>query len=391
MAQYYYTWTSQDSAQSFPLKSAKDDVLILENGQEIIDLSSLSYQASFGQSCQQILSEMTQQMKQHSLASPKADFKLKTSVTEQLLKLINLKGKIFYTVSGAESIENALKMAREINKRKVVACRQVSYHGASLGALSITGDWRNQAHETVDDWTLRIPEPNQDPDGSLAIKTMEDLGADKIAALCLETITGGNGVFEASQIWWSNLSNYCKEKDIFLILDEVICGFYRTGKPFGFQHYQLEPDFITLSKSLSGGYIPFGAVWTSDKVAQFYEKNVLACGLTNYAHPLGLAATVGVLKIINDNTFKKNLDELIKVFQRSLKELSKLPQVEEIRQVGLLAAIETNSSPDFETFLKNGIYLIKVKNRIMLAPNLNIQPQRLEDSLKKLATILEKQ
>jgi taurine---2-oxoglutarate transaminase len=290
MKNYFYTWTNQTKVQNFYLRSTKGHQLVLANNKIAYDLSSMSCQVSFGYSCENILSAIQTQLKTLPMASPKADFPLKSEVTDDLINLINLEGKIFYTVSGAESVENAIKMARQIKKQNIIVARQKSYHGATLGALSLTGDWRNKDHQTIDDWTLRIPEPCDDPDATKAIDIINKCGIDKIAAICLETITGGNGVYLASKTWWDNISTFSKTNKIFLILDEVICGFYRTGKAFGFQHYDLQPDFITLSKSISGGYVPFGAVWTSSEVAHYYDKNVLSSGLTNYAHPLGLAA-----------------------------------------------------------------------------------------------------
>src|SRR5690606_31748716 len=123
-------------------------------------------------------------------------------------------------------------IARDISKKQIVLARSRSYHGATLGALSVTGDWRNEAHQTVSDWTVRIPEPSEDPDLEKTKAIIEETGAENIAAFCLESITGANGVIIPPQSWWDGINKLAKQYDLFLIIDEVLCGFERTGKPF---------------------------------------------------------------------------------------------------------------------------------------------------------------
>ncbi|MBT7608155.1 MAG: aminotransferase class III-fold pyridoxal phosphate-dependent enzyme [Bacteriovoracaceae bacterium] len=389
MKNYFYTWTDQSKAKHFEFESAANHILSLKDNKKVYDLSSLSCQASFGHSCDEIIQSIQKQMVSFSMASPKADFSLKENVTNSLLKLLKLKGKIFYTVSGAESIENALKMARDIKQKKIIVARQKSYHGATLGALSVTGDWRNLSHETLDDWTLRIPEPKDDPDATQAISLMNKCGVQKIAAICLETVTGGNGVFLADQKWWDKISSYCNKKQIFLILDEVLCGFYRTGPPFGFQDYNLRPDFVTLSKSITGGYIPFGAVYTSLEVAKYYDDHVLSCGLTNYAHPLGLAALDAILKLTASKDFLENLIQRELEFESMLRAIEKLDSVKEVRYKGLLAAIDMHRPPSFDDFLNNGNYLMVGDKTIILAPALNYSAEDFKKALHFFKTTLE--
>ena len=168
---YFFTWANQSSPTKIEFESNQDHFFVLKNGSKVYDLSSISFQASFGLNNEKIKEAIKKQLDSFSVVSPKAVFPLKDQATYKLLSHLDgykrqinaLDGKVFYTLSGAESVENALKMARQIKKKNVVLCRQRSYHGASLGALSVTGDWRNQPHETIDEWTARIPEPHNDP------------------------------------------------------------------------------------------------------------------------------------------------------------------------------------------------------------------------------------
>ena len=90
-----------------------------------------------------------------------------------------------------------------------------------------------------------------------------------------------------------------------VIVDEVVCGFFRTGKPFGFQNYSIKPDAICMAKAISGGFVPFGAVFFSEDVAKIFDNKILSAGLTNYARPLGVSAALSVLDIVSSNTFRK--------------------------------------------------------------------------------------
>lgn len=386
---YLFTWSKQKQASHFFPLSAKGTTLSTDKG-DIWDLSSLSFHSSFGHSPLPITKAIAQQLETMPMASAKAVFPLKNEVTQKLLDYLKLGGgKIFYTVSGAESVENALKIAREIKKKKYILARQVSYHGATLGALSVTGDWRNPVHLTASEWTTRIPEPGDDPDLKKTREIILKTGPENIAALILETVTGGNGVIIPPLSWWQGIQKLCREFDIFLIADEVICGFERTGKPFGFSHFNLKPDMVTMAKGISGGIIPFGALWVSDKISNYYEDHILCCGLTNYAAPLGLAALKGVFNLIETESFQKNLNILIQYFNQRLEAMKSIPMVTGVRQIGMLAAIDLTKTISWDHFIKNNIYLLSYEKRIILSPALNYDLEEFELAMNQLELILK--
>ncbi len=386
---YYISWTKQNGAATFEIESAKDATITTTDGKNIIDMTSISYQAHFGHSPQKIIKKIKNQLDKLPMTSPKGRFSLKDESTIRLMKYMQKPdGKIFYTTGGAETIENALKIARDYTKKKIVLARKNSYHGATMGALSVTGDWRNPPHQLPNDWVVRIPEPMEDNSYQKIEKIVSEIGSDKIAAIILETITGGNGVIIPSEQWLKNISDLCKKNSILLILDEVVCGFMRTGLPFGYMHFNVEPDLICLAKGITGGMIPFGALWTSNKIAQFYEENVLCCGLTNYAHPLGIAAMSGVLDIVEDKSFNQNLSQRISEFKTLLNSFKNISSVKDIRQIGMLAAIDLNITIDGKKFLNEGIYLVSQTNRIILAPPLTIDQDTLKTAMNKIAIVL---
>ncbi len=393
---FYYTWTAQKEAPSIEVLST-DQFQYTVKGQkkEIIDLSSLSFQASFGLRNKTIQQSIYHQYQILPAADPKMTWPKKQETSLHLKKILKCQdGKIFYCLSGAEAIENALKMARDFTGRKVIASRQKSYHGASLGAISISGDWRNQGTLTTDDWILRLPEPTEDLQAEATKKTIERYGPQKIAAICLETITGANGVIIPPQSYYDGIQNICNQYGILLILDEVVCGLGRTGKNMGFHHFSIEPDFVCMAKSLTGGFFPMGAIWTHQNIADYYENHTLHCGLTHYAHPIGLSAISQICTLIEKNKFKQELNQLITHFHQQLNNLTNISSVSEIRKIGMLAAIEVNPQLpqlDWIKALSFGISAIIKTHTIILAPALNMPQEVLETGMQRLSQYLENQ
>ena len=389
---FYFTWTKQRTANHFNIVKSEGTELITSEGSKIFDFMSTNFQASFGHSNKLITENILNQIKQMSVAPPKGVFPLKIEVTKLLKKFLKLeKGKIFYTTSGAEAIENALKIARQTTGKKLVLARKKSYHGATLGALSVTGDWRGENHHSVADWTIRVPEPEDDPNLEETKKIINKVGKENIACFVLETISAMNGVIIPQKSWWDEIQQLAKENNILIILDEVSTGFGRTGENFAFHHYGLQPDIVCMSKAITGGYIPFGAIWTSEIISNYYEENTLSCGLTSYAHPLGLAAMKGVLENFNNSEFCENKKILEAQFKNKLEEIKNLPKVKNIKQIGLLSAIQIKPELklNWEDGIKVGLHLAFKEDIIILAPPFVTEKEKLKnafDSLKKLLT-----
>lgn len=388
---FYATWSKQSGTSAIELEKAIDDEFVLRDGRRIFDFLSTSFQASFGHSHPHIIERIKRQTDSLSIACPKADFELKDRVSFRLLDRLNLGvGRLFYTSGGAESVENALKIARHWTGRKIVLARRRSYHGASLGAMSVSGDWRSDPHVNFSEGTVRIPEPYDDPSCEETRQIILATGPQKIAAVILETITGANGVIIPSQTWWHAIQSLCREFGILLISDEVLCGFGRTGPDFGIHHFGVQPDVVCLSKAISGGYIPFGAVWTSERIAERYDREVFACGLTNYAHPLGLAALDAVLDILQDEGFQRQKRSLEAQWSRRLDELRAHQMVADVRWQGLLAAIDLKvAAPTWIEMISRGVHAFSKNQMIVLAPPLMANSQRLDRAIAAVTTAIE--
>jgi taurine--2-oxoglutarate transaminase len=169
-------------------------------------------------------------------------------------------------------------------------------------------------------------------------------GPGSVAAVILEPVPGANGVLVPPPEYWPIVRRACDAEGALLIADEVLTGFGRTGKPFGFQHWDVVPDLITVAKGLASGYATIGAVIVHERVAKHFDDHVLACGLTYYAHPTACAAALETLKVYEDEHMYENAARLGPVLRRELDRvaagLSGLPAPAFVRSLGLLGALE---------------------------------------------------
>ncbi|MCB9062976.1 MAG: aminotransferase class III-fold pyridoxal phosphate-dependent enzyme [Halobacteriovoraceae bacterium] len=382
MSSYFYTWNKQN-IHPYTLESVSDESFKLkEFPHELYDLSSLSFQASFGFNHQNLLPQQFE-MNECLQAIPRFKSELTELVSKELLNLLNVQeGKIFYTVSGAESVENALKIVRKVSGKNVIAAQSKSYHGATLGAISVTGDWRNKESSTIDEWTLRIPDVETDTTGDQTCKFLENY-KDKIAAVILEPISAINGVYTGSPFYWKKLRKWCTDNKVFLIFDEVVTGIYRTRDAFAFQTIGIQPDIVCMAKALTNGFFPMGALWANKVICDYFEENILACGLTNYSHPLGIKIIHNVLKLCKDGDFQKQRERNIDIFNDFI---SSIPL--KTRSHGLLGAIELNQAISYEDLYAKGLYIVQRGNTLILAPHLNADEENLSIALKKLTKFL---
>ena len=231
---YYISWSAQKNATSLKVKSNTDCIMHLESGENLVDLSGISFQAGFGLNNQTILNSVKKQIDQSmAIASPKAQFPLKDEMANKLIQLVGLEGKIFWTVSGAESVENALKMIKIATGKNKILARKRSYHGATMGALAATGDWRHEPYFPNGSDTIRIPEPVDDPDLTKTRDIISKHGPENIAAFIIETVSGGNGVWVLPDEWWAGIQALCDEFDIKLGYKHIHLIQVENGKDAG--------------------------------------------------------------------------------------------------------------------------------------------------------------
>jgi taurine--2-oxoglutarate transaminase len=312
--------------------------------------------------------------------------------------------KVFFTLGGAEANENAIKIARAVTGRTKLVSRYRSYHGASLGALALTGDWRRPAAEPTIPGVTHILDCYCDrcPFGKVVESCARECATQldtvlplegNVAAVFLEPVPGANGVLVPPPEYWPLVRAACDRHGALLVADEVLTGFGRTGKPFGFQHWDVVPDLITVAKGLTSGYAPMGAVLVSDRIAAHFEDKILACGLTSYAHPLGCAAALETLKVYEDDGLYARAAALAPICERELRSLaSRLPVKSFVRGLGLLWCLELEAPPERWAAFGRELAAAKIslhvdgkRGTIIVSPPLCIGEAELAEGLRALA------
>lgn len=317
---FFFTWTAQRGAKPLELTGGHGAWFTTADGGRWLDLGSLSYQVNVGHGNARIVNAIKRQADTLCVSAPNAVFPAKTELAERLLRLAGPGfSKVFFTLGGAEANENALKIARLFTKRTKNIARRHSYHGASMGAVSLTGDWRRAPVEPGIPGVVRAEDCYCDrcPFGQRVASCARECathigellrreGPGQVAAVFLEPVPGANGVLVPPAEYWPMVRSACDEDGALLVADEVLTGFGRTGTGFAFQHWSAVPDMITVAKGLASGYASIGAVIVRDRIARYFDDHVLACGLTYYAHPTACAAALETLKVYEDEALFAN-------------------------------------------------------------------------------------
>jgi taurine--2-oxoglutarate transaminase len=355
---FFFTWSAQGAVKPVELTGGEGAWFTTADGGRWLDLGALSYQVNAGHGRKRIVEAIKRQADQLCLSTANAVFPAKVEAAQRLLAMAGPGfSKVFFTLGGAEANENAIKIARLITGRYKLISRYRSYHGASMGALTLTGDWRRTLVEPGLPGVIHVQDCYCDrcPFGQRVEsckrecathigQTMALEGARSVAAVILEPVPGANGVLVPPDDYWPIVRAACDAEGALLIADEVLTGFGRTGKPFGHQHWDVTPDLITCAKGLTSGYEPLGAVIVHDRIARHFDDNLLACGLTYYAHPTACAAAVETMKLYDDEHLFEHSAQLGPVLHRELAAVAaRLSARTFVRSLGLLAALEVEA------------------------------------------------
>jgi taurine---2-oxoglutarate transaminase len=356
---FFFTWTAQQHAKPVEMTGGQGAWFFTSDGGKWLDLGALSYQVNVGHGNRRIVEALKRQADELCLSSPSSVFPAKVALADKLLAMAGPGfTKVFFTLSGAEANENALKIARQVTGRLKMVSRYRSYHGASMGALSLTGDWRRVPFEPGIAGVVHVPDCYCDrcPFGKELASCRRECathlgevmrleGPHSVAGVILEAVPGANGVLVPPPEYWPLVRKACDDEGALLIADEVLTGFGRTGKPFGFQHWDVTPDLITIAKGLASGYATLGAVLVHERVARHFDERVLACGLTYYAHPVACATALETLAVYEDEDLFGNAARLGPVLRRELDAVAaQLPAARpKVRGLGLLAALELDA------------------------------------------------
>ena len=303
------------------------------------------------------------------------------------LKAVSGMDRVFFTNSGAEAVEGAIKAARKYaylkdgtTDHEIIAMNH-SFHGRTMGALSVTG-------------TPKYREPFEPGIGNICFAEMNDFDSvlscvnEKTCAIILETVQGEGGIYPATQEFLEKLRALCDEKDILLILDEIQCGMGRTGSMFAWQKYGVKPDIMTTAKALGCG-VPVGAFLMTEKVG----ANSLAAGdhgTTYGGNPLACAAICKVLDLFEKNHIIENVNAVSGYLEEKLDTIvSKYEFIQTRRGAGLMQGLvfDRPVAPYISAALDAGLILINAgANIIRFVPSLVITKENVDEMI----TILDK-
>jgi len=350
-----YPWAVQGSLQPMTVVGASGSYFVDAQGSRHLDLAGQLAYMNVGHGHPKVVETIRKQAAELPVIGPNFANRPATRLAEMLAEVTPGRlSRTFFTNGGAEANEYAIRMARQATGRTKIVTRYQSYHGSTLGAIAATGENRREFAEplppgfvkALDPYRYRCPFCRDRDACTLACAdaveaTIEGEGPHTVAAVLVEPITGLSGLVVPADGYLRRLREMCDRHGILLICDEVITGFCRTGRWFGCQLWDVEPDILTFAKGVTCGYVPLGGAVVSDRIASFFDDHYLGGGLTYAAHPLACAAGCAVLEVYMEENLAERAEELGQTLMRKLETLAaRHPSVGEVRGRGLLACIE---------------------------------------------------
>lgn len=418
------SWSKQKGIDPFAIERAEGVYLYDYSGQKIIDFSSGLMNSNIGYGDQRVTNAVVKQMQEVAFISPSCVSKVRGDLGKKLAEICpGDLNRAFFTVCGATSNENAIKLARLYTGRHKIFTRYQSYHGATIGAISAGGDPRKipvDAQQAPNFVHFDLPyayryeygEENLLKDSIASLeRQLEYEGPATIAAILLEGESGTSGCLQYPKGYLKKVREICDRYGILLIMDEVMSGFGRTGKWFGFQNHDIIPDMIVIAKGLTCGYLPLGCVMVSEKIASKYDDTVLPLGLTYSAHAVSCAAAMEVIKIYEEDNLIDRAAEMGKYLESRIEEMKKIhPSIGDFRNTGLLGCLELvknretkepmapfNAKPDEMVVMNKvaakikelGMYTFVRWGYIFIAPPLIITKEEMEEGLAIISEALK--
>ena len=414
----FFSWSAQSKINPIVIDRAEGIYFWDPDGKRYIDFNSQLMSINIGHGNQRVADAIAEQAKKLAFAAPQFATEVRGRLGELLAEVTpgDLK-KFFFTLGGAEANENALRMARIVTGRQKVMAYHRSYHGATAGAISVTGDPRRWANEpgvggvirVLDPWRWARGEPEPAEEHLAYIEeVMQYEGPHTIAAFIMETVTGTNGILIPPDGYMEGIRELCTRHGIVMICDEVMAGFGRTGRWFAVDHWGVVPDLMTMAKGLTSSYLPLGAVAMSPRIADHFNDKVYFGGLTYSSHPISCAAAIAAVNVLRDEDMVGNaarLDPVLKELLAGLQE--RHPSVGTVRSIGLFGVFElvrsretmepmapfNGTSPEMgalEAQLRaDGLYTMLHWNQVFTNPPLCITEEQLREGFAVIDRALD--
>ena len=346
-----FEWSAQATVDPIPVARAEGIYFFTPEGRRFIDFNSQLMCVNAGHGNARIIKAIQDQAATLAYANPFMATEPRARLGARLAEIapgdINV---FFFTNGGSEANENAIKLARFATGRHKILARYRSYHGATAGSISLTGDPRRWPSEPGIPGVVHVLDPYHGIErgwdsADAALTTLEEViqleGPQTIAAFILETVTGTNGVLVPPDGYLQGVRDLCTKYGILMICDEVMSGFGRTGEWFAVNHWHVVPDILTMAKGLTSAYVQLGAVGMRQAVADQFKDKVFASGLTYNSHPLACAAALAAIETYEEEKLIENARRMGAVMTDLHADLARRhPSVGAVRSLGLFGIVE---------------------------------------------------
>lgn len=421
----YGTWRYENTWNPVVVDRADGCHFTSLSGKRYLDLSSQLMCSNIGHRSQAVIDAIAEQAEKLCYAAP-GFATVPAALLGQKLAEITPEGltKSFLTNGGAEANEAAIKIARLYTGKTKLISRYRSYHGASSGAIALTGDPRTQ-HAIGMPGVVRAPDcycyrcpfgKDYSGCGVTCAEYVDEIirmeGPGTVAGVVVEPIVGSNGILVPPDPYVPRLREICDDHGVLLIDDEVMAGFGRTGRMFCIEHWGVEPDIMSMAKGITGALFPVGATITSQEIADHFDQpgNLFSHGQTYAMHPLGCAAALAAIQEYEDKGLVENAARMGKVLEKRLRGLAESHKsVGDVRGKGLFWGIElvrdretkepfVTRKQKFEpntlkrvsaAAMEMGVYVVNIINTLIVAPPLIATEKEIDEGIEVLDKALE--
>jgi len=350
-----HTWSVNADLDPKVIVDADGVYIFDSDGQRFLDFLSQVKCVNVGHKNSKIIKTIQEQVNKVCYLSTGFAYESRSKLGKSLAEITpGDLNKFFFTLGGADANENAIKFAKFYTKKQKILSFYRSYHGATYGALTLTGDRRRTWAEpgipgvvhVLNPFCYRCPFGLKHPEcGLQCARHMEEVIAyedpNTVAAVIIEPVIGACGIIPPPDGYMRRLREICDQNDILLIADEVMAGFGRTGRWFAMQHWDVVPDLMTMAKGMTSAYLPLGAVAISEKISQALDREMIYCGLTYSAHPVSCAAACATLEVYKEQNLIENAFAMGEILKAELEKIKhRHACVGDARSIGLFACLE---------------------------------------------------
>jgi len=409
-----YSWGVKDVLQGRAVYAEKGDGVYFHDrdGKKYIDFSSQAVCSNLGHTVpESVIEAITKQLRTmpfmfgDTLVSD-----VRAKLSKRLAEYVpgNLNAFLFLS-SGAEANEQAVRIAQRVTGRPKILSAHRSYHGGTACGLNMTGDPRRHWVPTIPGF-VKFLDPNPytfswgDSEEEITHRSLASLhqqvlceGPHSIAAIILESVVGTNGFIRYPKGYMEGIRELCDKYGIKMICDEVMTGWGRTGKKFGWMNYDVQPDIFTSAKGLTSAYLPLSVVGISDELHEGIRSIPLGGGSTYVAHPVPLACADAIMDIVDTPEFLQHVQDMEKVVNARMTQLeNNFDCVKATRTAGLFGAVEFKGEDgegykgipqkldpammDFRgKLIQNGLFTYTVAAHIAITPPLIVKPDELHE------------